>query len=428
VSIGLRLLAKFGAPVPDPDFLLQQIADWVKEKCSDVLPQTRQGFVDTYPTLFCRFHPAAEEVEFSLIDLEHLTSSANTSTVGPGYHIYLCSLLQAWARDFQATWLRLDDHSSDYFDEAEYFFAGDERLVFEQMTAWLQALAGTFFEETLQPDDRGIALCMPMHVQYETDEPAITPLGPRDREWLYKTSQDGSKGKDFFAWWKPGLNAEYFLGRALSLMWTEVRWRKPVNDSERALLAEVSNSFEIAQKLDPELEFPWAEWAEIREYLGAGDREIEGMRSRAQRGPSIGYRRGNVTVSLPGGWRIRLPGSFSDFESNEDHDFCAMDRPREIWFTSYRFSAASPSHTFESMKKEIVDSRPEFLSEGDEYIAKASIQKKVRETGDSYFILSSSNVCPTQRAVCTIQFDQPEQREWALAVWRSIQRPSISKT
>jgi hypothetical protein len=425
VSIGLRLLAKFDTPVPDPDVLLQQIADWVKEECSDVLPQTRQGFVDTYPTLFCRFHPAAEEVELSLVDLEHVIASANTVTVGPGYHIYLCSVLQAWALEFHASWQRCDD---DYSDEAEYFFTGESGVVIDHMTSWLEAVAGSFFEEPLESADSGIALSMPMHIKYESDQVAITPVGPRDRKWLLETSQDGSKGKDFFAWWRPGLNAEYFLGRALTQMWTDVRWRKPANDSERELLQEVVNSLEIAHELDPALGCPWAEWAEILEYLGVSNGEIERVLSSAKGRSSIGYRRGDVTVLLPGGWSMRLPGSFSEFESDENHDFCAVDPPKEIWFTSYRFTADSPSHTFERMRKEIVVSRPEFLEEGIDYIAKASIQKKMRETGDSYFVLNSSNVCPTQRAVCTILFDQPEQREWALGVWRSIQRPANRET
>src|SRR6266699_2856304 len=54
---------------------------------------------------------------------------------------------------------------------------------------------------------------LPMDPQFEADEIAITPLGPRGRDWLYEPAQEGNKGKDFFAWWTPGFNAEYYLGR-----------------------------------------------------------------------------------------------------------------------------------------------------------------------------------------------------------------------
>jgi hypothetical protein len=427
VSLGLRLLAKFASPSREPEQLMKQIADWVEQKCSDLLPKTRQGFVELSPTVFCQLHPGAEEVELSLIDPEHLVVSANTSTVGPGYHIYLSLLLQDWAHDFHASWQRPDEESEDYCDEAEYFFTGDEQRVFDNMTCWLQAVANTFFDEPLDANDHGIALCMPMDIQFEAEQLAITPLGPRGREWLYETSKDGSEGKDFFAWWTPGLNAEYYFGRALTQMWTHVRWRPPVNDLERNLLKDVADSLRVAYRLNPTLQYPWAEWEEILELLDADLAYKEFARLHAKGKPTIGYRRGKVRVVLPGGWRMRIPGSFSEFESDQDNDLCAFDPPREIWFTSYRFTAPSPGQTFESMKQETRESQHDYLHESDDYITEATIIKKVRETGADYFVLNSSNVCPTKRAACTILFSQAEQREWALEVWRSIRPLSTSE-
>jgi hypothetical protein len=428
VSIGLRLLARLDSPLQDPDVWLQEMETWVQQKHSDLLPATRRGFVDTYPTLFCQLHPAAEEIELSLIDPQHLVASANTSTVGPGYHIFVCSMLQTWARDFHASWLQPEEDSEDYSDEAGYFFTGNEQNVFDEMTAWLQTLAGTFFDGTFQPDDRGIALCLSIGTNFESQEPAVTPLGPRSREWLYDTSQDGSKGRDFFAWWAPGLNAQYFLGRALALMWTDVRWRRPANDSERRVLQDVVNSLNIANKLDPSLDYPWAEWAELLALLNESNGEMDWVRARAKGPPTIGYRRRNVTVSLSGGWQMRLPGSFGDFLEDEEHNQYALDPPKEIWFTSYSFTAASPSQMFESMRQKILAERPEFLFEREDYVAKAKLQEKKRSTDEKYFLLSSSHVCPSQRAVCTIVFNQSEERDWALEVWRSIQAPVRRET
>ena len=65
----------------------------------------------------------------------------------------------------------------------------------------------------------------------------------------------------------------------------------------------------------------------------------EMVRERATGTPAIGYRRGHVTVTLAGGWRIRVPGSFSDFNFNHENDLFALDPPREVWFTSYRWPA-----------------------------------------------------------------------------------------
>jgi hypothetical protein len=60
------------------------------------------------------------------------------------------------------------------------------------MTAWLAGLAGTFFDGTFDSDSSGIALCLPMNPQFESTQLAMTPLGPRDREWLRRTAADGN--------------------------------------------------------------------------------------------------------------------------------------------------------------------------------------------------------------------------------------------
>jgi hypothetical protein len=292
------------------------------------------------------------------------------------------------------------------------------------MTRWLQALAGTFFDGTFEADDKGIALCMPMNPRFsETELPAITPLGPRDWEWLRDTANDGNKGRDFFAWWASGLSAEYCLGRALTQIWTNVRWRKPVNDQEEGVLKEVSSFLRNAHRLDPTLQFPWAEWREILELLGSNSTEAELVRSHTRAAAKIGYRRRKVIVTLPGGWMIDVPGSFSDFETDENSDLSAWDPPREIWFTAFRITGQSPRDAFEGAKKEFKKTRSEYLIERDSFASQASISRKRGDSGEDYFVLKTSNVIPGKRAICTIIFSQAEDREWALETWRSIQPP-----
>jgi hypothetical protein len=428
VSLGLRLLAKLPASALDTEQLMNRIENWVRQKYSGTLTRTRQGIVESSPAVFCLLHPAAEEVELTLINPEHLVVSANTSTVGPGYHVFLTSMLHDWARDFHAHWEQPDESSEDYGDEADYFFTGDEEQLCDNMACWLQAVANSFFEPPIGPNDRGIALCMPMSPHFEADQIAITPLGPRGRDWLYETAQEGTRGKDFFAWWTPGFNAEYYLGRALTQMWSNVRWRLPVNDEERSVLKDVADSLRDAFQLNPTLPYPWAEWLEVLELLGGDVPEKELVRGRAKIKPTIGYRRRNVTVELPGGWAMQIPGSFSDFESDEDNNQFALDPPREIWFTSYRFTSSSSRETFESMRREMKQKSPEYLLERDDYIARATISKKRRDTGEEYFLFSSSNACPYQRAVCTILFSEAEQKDWALELWQSIKPPTMSKS
>ena len=407
---------------------MNQMAEWLKQKSSDLAPEITHTSTDGSPVIFCHFHPAAEEVELSLLDSERLVVSASTASAGAGYHIFLVSLLKDLARDFEAAWQRPEDESGDYGDETDYFFSGDPQRVFDSMTTWLQSVAKLFFDGTLDADAAGIALAMPVVTNFESDQLAVTPMGPRSREWMRATAEDGNNGKDFFAWWTPGLNAEYYRRRALNQMWTSVRWRPPVNDSEMNLLQTVAESLALAYKLDPTLDYPWAEWNEVLELNGTDGSEKALVRGHAAGTPALGYRRGHVIVTLTGGWRIRLPGSFSDFEFNQDNDLFSLDPPREIWFTSFRFTKPLPEAVFEAEKKRLKETKPKYVSEGDHFVATTVVTEKVRETGEHYFAMNTVKMSPTTKAVCTMIYPEADQESWAQEIWQSLQFPTVRKT
>jgi hypothetical protein len=420
VSLGLRLQATLSSPCGQPDSLLDDTAAWIRREYPAMFPKTRRCDIDGAPALFCQLHPAAEDMALSLVDHSRLIATANTTTVGPGYHAAVTSLLHAWTSEFRASWENPGENSEEFGDETGFFFTGDQKLLVDGMTDWLQALAKTLFEEPLDRQ-RAVALCMPMDPQFEAEAPAITPLGPRTHEWLQRTADDGFSGKDFFAWWFPGFDANYYLGRALAAMWQQVRWRSPIDVEEESVLREVAESLRNAYRLDSSLPYPWPEWRQILDLLGERIDEVEFPHAILP--PTIGYRRGHIRATLPGGWSLRIPGSLSRFSEEGDHDFCAVDPPREIWFTAYRSSAASPRDAFESAAKEIKESQPEFLIERPGFVARARIKRKSTDAGVEYFVLSSSNHVPGGRAVCTVVFQEPEQREWALATWRSLREP-----
>jgi len=308
------------------------------------------------------------------------------------------------------------------------FFSGDENQLRSEMSQWLKAVANAFFDGSLDADTSGIALCMPIDPQFESDQLAITPLGSRNRDWLYETSKDGHNGRDFFAWWEAGLNADYYLGRALTQMWSDVRWRLPVNDFEREVLADVVQCLRNAYRLDPTLQYPWAEWKELLDLVDVDKNERALIGSHAQGIPKIGYRRGNIRADLSGGWTIAVPGSFSDFESDEENNLYAFSPPREVWFTSYRSKATESSKAFASAKKEMRKDHHEYLIERDDYMAHCKIVQKRNENNEDYFVLSSSMIAPGKQSVCTIVFSETEQRDWALETWRSIRPPFVQNS
>lgn len=428
MSIGLLLKSEFKPGFrrliegkKTPEQVLGEVEKWLVVYCADLRPTTYIGQNNKEkPTLFCKLHPAAEDVEITFIDSVHVTANANTSTVGPGFHIYLCDMLHKIGEKFNLNWEKPTD---DYCDETGYFHSGDRQQVYREMKAWLKGLASMFFDGTLKDDGNVVRVSMPLDVGFDWNARAITPLGPRTLEWLKKTANDPDKGTDFFSWWNSELDAEYFLRRALVRMWSDVRWRPPINDRERHILAYVAASLETAYKLDPGLPYPWSEWAEILGYLQTNGDECAVIRDKANKSKSIiGYRRHhNVAVQLPGNWWITLPGSFSDFEPAKNHNYFALDPPREVWVTSYTFKG-DLDNILQAERQGIQGKNGELVHEDKNYVAYAEIKKSSHD-GHEFFALQSSNIGLGHRAVCSVIFTKPEERDWAIRVWKSLRSP-----
>src|SRR6185436_19060265 len=83
-----------------------------------------------------------------------------------------------------------------------------------------------------------VQLGTPPGVQFQVDAALVTPLGPRDDEWLNAAVSDSRLAIDVTPWWADATDARYLLNRALCLMWTEIRWRPPIDDGEREVIEE----------------------------------------------------------------------------------------------------------------------------------------------------------------------------------------------
>jgi len=129
----------------------------------------------------------------------------------------------------------------------------------------------------------------------------------------------------------PKLDASYYLGRALSLMWTAVRWRPPLVDSERKILKKVCENLDLAHRLDETLEYLWREWAEILDYLGTGSRDPGRIDGGFPLRPLIGYRRDAIWVLLVAGWTIEIPGAIYGILGGQ-HMVCVRLRSHSVGY------------------------------------------------------------------------------------------------
>jgi hypothetical protein len=421
MSIGFYLLGELKLSQLDPSTFLKKLEEWIGNTCAELAPTFRTGFVDEKPCLFSHFHPAAEEVEICLADPNHITVSANTSTVGPGYHIYLCDLFRRWTDEFSVCWQANDiDDDTPYGDETGYFFTRNQQAVYDQMQSWLRFLAESFFNGTMGVDPSNVALCMPIDFRFAPDSAAVTQLGPRDRDWLSQMHRGLKDYREFFAWYDTGLSANYYLGRALIQMWSNVRWRKPATANETRLLQSVSHSLETAYRLDPGLDFPWNEWTEVLSFLGNNAPDLPFVRAKANGPGHIGYRRSLVKTRLPGNWWIETEGSFSTFEPDDKGDLSGIDPPREVHFTAFSVSGENPGERLGRLRAQVLAEHHEFAHEEDAYISVADIRREWLALRRRY-LLKSVHIGTQGYAVCTLLFAHADDREWALRVWRSIQ-------
>lgn len=413
--MGLRLVlagrqtVEDGAPAPA--LWMGRVEQWLRTQTADTLEELRFD-VDSQgrPNLFLRLHPAADDVAFAAADGGRLVVAANTYTLGPGYHRYLCDLLHRLGGEFGVSWLD-PDVSQTVGDPTGFFHTGDVRALEENMLAWLSDAA----EHALamhHSGRSGVALSLRFGHSFDSNAPLLTPMGPRDAAWLERVRLAPEEGRDVFPWWSEGTGGPTQLGRALTRLWTEMVWRPPLLQDERRLFEDVALRLESAYRDDPSLQFPWHEWREVLAYLGRGGTISEEVARRAaeagERESRIGYRRRPVRVLLEDGWSIRIPGALNELRL-PNRTWLARDHRRTV-----RFSPLEPARPGTQLPEgdrslSVVEHR------GERVRSRALLRQSSGEFG-----LTALAQAGNRRALVAIQSEDPDDRDWVLETWRSL--------
>lgn len=342
---------------------------------------------------------------------------ANTSTVGPGYHAYVADLLSRFAHDMRITFRSDNGNGADALrlspTEIDTLFA-----------QWLSETAGTI-ESLLNQGATGLSLSMPATHVFLHGGAVATPLGPRSKAWVTATKGDGRKGFDIFPWTEPGIGGQFYLGRALFQMWTDVRFRPPATDEERGMLESIDRDLEQAYRLKPDLEIPWHEWAETLALLGKESLIATRAQLKASTRPStepIGYRRHDVVAHLSGGFSVRLPGSFAE-RWDERGTFSAWEGAQSFWFTS--LTATFTSQAAPSSREALAGLAPlggDVFEEEDAGLLRRASFGVGEDEGRTVHELRAHIAYGAQVAIATICFEHDADRAWALNTFRSILR------
>lgn len=355
-------------------------------------------------------HPAAEPIELRVEGDGSVRFEAKTSTVGPGYHQWLCE----WVRS-----LGLDWQETELGDPSGYFRTGRREDLEGAFFAFVQQVAAQVLERA-KAGMTGLQVSLPAgDVQYLAPGFVLTPLGPRDEAWWHHAVAEPSSGTDLFPWWSPGEGVQELSGRALSLMWANVVWRTPLTDGERATHTQVLRLLAEGAAAEPAFAWPWREWLELF-LLNGGTWPTPGLVNRVRERalkvaptvPLIGYLRHDVRVSVTGGWSVRVPGSFARAVEPDGVTLRLGDARRSVFLMTGGIDpnvkqALAPTGTGERLKW------------GHKKLDSAAL---VSPAGDGWQLVSNT-IVPGAMAVMTVQFAE-EEREWALRTWRSLAHPA----
>jgi len=433
MGVGLYLQGQYGTKF-DPARrqarpFLHRIEQWFERNGEPFLAARMGRNHAGKPTLFIRLHPASEEVEITLPRPGRIIVSARTSTLGPGYHIGLCDQIRQLGEFVGIEWNQPEEDEEG--DEAGYFYSGDRSAVVDEMRNWLGAVARVILEQMDEGETTGLMMCMSVGRSYPGQGPVLTPLGPRDRAWFEAVVVNPETGEDFWAWRQPGLGAEFYRGRALSKMWETVRWAPPLDLDEWSELQDIHLDLCQAYDLDPTLNYPWREWAElmrlVRDYNGVLEmlnEDVEALvnerAGQVSAGPLIGYRRGPVEVSLLSGWRITVPGAMR--ERWEKEGWNAWDQKRSIWFTCWEMTRRDGGQpTAESILESRELPEGEKLDFEQEDMLGRGVFRPLEEDNKTTWNLLAFSAIEGQLALCSIAIETPGERDWAVSIWHSLE-------
>jgi len=328
-------------------------------------------------------HPAARPVRIAILPDGDLEITGDTSALGPGYHAHVLALLAPMLEELEFAWTVPVD---------------DPHVAFG---AWLRdELAGG-----------ATRIGVPAALRFKIDAAVLTSLGPRDAAWRTRVIEDPTRGADAFAWWDEG-PGQLERSRALLAISLEVPWREPLDGDERALMVGVDKDLKAARKLNPSIELPYAEWAEVLDHLGEDERAAQ-IRAKAGARPAVlGYRRYAMEVEVDGGWTFELAGAFVG--SVEDDRYWATDGERLVELTCLTTAGDQDSAALLAIAPEkhpVIERLVEPERHG---------RAEAHDDGDVRIVHGLMASTP-EVAIMTCK-GAPSDEAWALATWRSLRR------
>jgi hypothetical protein len=447
VSITIRAVgqaARRGATrrVPNAASLLAAVDEWLPEAAGEALRGHSSGARTADGAIEVSLHPAARPVRIQASDTGGLVVNAMTVPVGPGYHTFVVRLLERMGEDLSIAWTMPSaaapaatvggaepDAAAISSDPTGMFMSRDRRDTERGHLAWLRS-ALVAVRDARRQGTTGLHLGTPPGVRFAFDGAVATVLGPRDDAWLERALADPRVAADIWPWVADAMDARYFLERARTLMWTEVRWRPPTGVDEVALLDEILGILRRAYPLEPGLAWPWPEWEELFVLRGQTDQATRQLLDRAAavdkgaRPPSeatIGYRRKPVTI-LHEGWALDVPGTFTSLRTAEE--WTGGEAGRNVTLAGVETAEGGRPMAPDQFLRQVAAHLGRDAIEHDDGVVRGRARlESDASSGIEVAVVEGFSAVRGRGAAIRIVIDDPQDWKWALDTWRGL-RPA----
>jgi hypothetical protein len=403
------------------DRLLAEVETWLRAEYPDAVRSTRTRSAPTGEReLLVAVHPAADDIAIAAGDDGLVVVDAAVGPVGPGHQTFVARLIQRIGIEHDIAWLPEDPGAESSPTRTDLVLAADRPTAERAYLAWLgTGLLGA--RDARARGAEGIHLGTPGGVRFGFEGAVATALGPRTDEWLERALADPRVAAEVTPWWADALDGRSLLNRALCLMWTEVRWRPPVDATEKAVNDEVLRLLARAFPLDPSLPYPWREWRELVGWRGSVDamtRQVESRAAAAPAGPLVGYRRRPVEI-IHEGWLLEVPGSFT--ERRTDDEWWGGEAGRSITLAATETGTETgPMTAAEFLQQVAPDLGQDTLShEAGDVIGRARLSTDA-SSGVEVGVLEGYSAVTGHGAAIRVVFDDSSDWRWAMDMWRAL--------
>jgi hypothetical protein len=456
LSITIRAVGQAGRRgatrrVPNASTMLGIIEEWLPAATGGTLVGHVPGGRTPDGAIEMVLHPAARPVRIEASDLGQVVVTAMTVPVGPGYHTYVASLLDRMGDELGISWAKLAtpppgvagrvaaatphgaaapaDEEPASIDPTGAFGSGDRHDAERGHLGWLRS-ALIAVRDARRQRATGLHLGTPPGIRFTFEGAVATVLGPRDDAWLDRALADPRVAADIWPWVADAMDARYLLGRALTHLWIDVRWRPPAGAQETQLVDDVLEMLRRAYPLEPGLAWPWREWRELFQLRGKADPATRALLDRgaghlvdgvATDEPPIGYHRQRVTI-IHEGWALDVPGSFTGTRTAEE--WTGGEAGRSITLAGTETAEDGHPMTADRFLQQVAAHLGRDAIEHDDGVVRGRARlASDPSSGVEVATVEGFSAVRGRGAAIRIEIEDPQDWKWALDTWRGL-RPA----